>query len=81
MKFLSTIWKGLGEKGKVATIIGLFFAVPANGKFLYSVFKGIELSNQLLINIALMNCIAMVWFILPSKISIKGKPFEIIVED
>lgn len=81
MKFLSTIWKGLGEKGKVATIIGLFFAVPANVKFLYSLYQGFELSNQMLINISVMNAIAMVWFILPSKISITGKPFAIVVED
>jgi hypothetical protein len=80
--FFGAIWKGLGEKGKFATLIGLCFALPVNIKFTVAFFKGIEYSRDSLINLAVMNCIAMIWFILPSRVSIKGgKGFEIVVED
>jgi len=79
---MNKIWTGLGEKGKVATIIGMFFAFPANTKFIIDFYRTIEYSRESLINLAVINVIAMVWFILPSKISIKGgKGFEIVVED
>lgn len=80
-KFFATIWKGLGEKGKVATIIGLCFALPANVKFIVAFIQGVEYSRESLLNLAVLNAVAMVWFILPSRISIKGPKIEIIIED
>ena len=80
--FGAAIWKGLGEKGKFATIIGLLFALPVNIRFIIAFFNGVEYSRESLINLAVMNCIAMVWFILPSRVTIRaGEKFEITVED
>ena len=80
-RILLTLWKGIGEKGKFATIIGFFFAVPANVKFLFAFFQGTDYSRESLLNLCILNGIAMVWFILPSSITIKGSPFEIIIKD
>lgn len=79
--FFATIWKGIGEKGKFATLIGLAFALPVNIRFTIAFFKGIEYSREGLENLVIMNAIAMLWFILPSRVSIKGGKFEIVVED
>ena len=80
-KIFSTIWKGLEQKGKFATLIGFFFAAPANAKFLYAFFQGVDYSRESLLNLSILNGIAMIWFILPSSISIKGHPFEIVIKD
>ena len=80
--FFGGLWKIMGEKGKFATLIGLLFALPANTKFLISFFSGVTYSYDALLNLAILNGVAMVWFILPSRISIKGgKGFEIVIED
>ncbi len=89
-KGLSLVWKGLGQKGKIATIIGAVFAFPVNCKFLFDFFSGgffdLFLESQdramaYLLAVAAVNGVAMVWFILPSRISIKGGKFEMVVED
>lgn len=81
MKFLSLLWKGLGEKGKLATLIGWFLVLPINFNFMIDFFKGVMWENPALTSLAVINGIGMIWFILPSKISIKGPKIEIIVED
>lgn len=75
------IWDSLDKKGRIATIIGFLFAVPVNAKFLYMFFKGFELTNQMLISMMVYNAIGMVWFILPSRISLKSEKFTLEVED
>ncbi len=79
---MSKLWKLLAEKGKIATVIGLLLSLPANGLALWSLFFDKNLSHDQLWQIVIINAIGMVWFILPSKISIKsGKGLEIIIED
>jgi hypothetical protein len=80
-KLFSAIWKGLGEKGKFATIIGTLFAAPYNVKFMIDFFGGVVYSYDQLLALAVVNGLGMVWFILPSKITIEGGKFKFIVED
>lgn len=75
------IWNALDKKGRVATIIGLCFAMPVNAKFLYLFFTGGELTNASLTAMMVYNVIGMVWFILPSKILVKSDKLTIEVED
>jgi len=78
MKF----WESLKEKGKIATIIGFIFAIPANGWAIYKLYRGTIVTIDQLWVVVIINSIAIVWFILPSEISIKsGKGLEIIVKD
>lgn len=77
----SIIWKALAEKGKFASMLGFFFAAPANGWALYNVYNGLIVTLNQMYVVTLINAISIVWFILPSKISIKWKSGEIIVED
>lgn len=89
-KLFSAIWKGLGEKGKFATIIGLLFATPYNAKFMWDFFSGsfvnLFIENQdkafaYLVALAVINGIAMAWFILPSRVTFEGGKFKFLVED
>lgn len=78
MKF----WNLLAEKGKIATLIGLCLSAPVNGFAIVSLFGDIQLSEAQLWQMVIINAIGMVWFILPSEISIKyGKGLEIIIKD
>ncbi len=75
------LWNYIAEKGKIATIIGFFFALPAN---IWAVLKlwGEEIVtiDQLWVVIAI-NIIGMFWFMLPSEISIKSSKFQLVVKD
>ncbi len=78
MKF----WDILAEKGKIATVIGFIFAIPANGWATWQLYRGNMVTIDQLWIVVIMNSIAIFWFILPSEISIKsGKGLEIIVKD
>ena len=78
MKF----WSLLKEKGKIATIIGFLFAIPANGWAIWNLYTGAIVTIDQLWVVVIINSIGIVWFILPSEISIKsGKGLEIIVKD
>lgn len=85
--FGKALWKALGEKGKLATIIGTLHIVPAQIYFVYMlVTKGfVGMEYEALQNImsiyGVINLIGILWYILPSKISIKGSKFEVIIED
>lgn len=79
---MNKLWKLLAEKGKLATLIGFFLACPANGWALYKLYKGAIVTMDQLWVVVIINSIAIVWFILPSEISIKsGKGLEIIIKD
>ena len=69
------------HKGILATIIGLIFALPINIKMIFSFYKNIELTNGQLWAAVILNAIAMVWFILPSKIIISSKFLNVTIED
>lgn len=76
------IWKALKEKGKLATIIGFIFAIPANGWAILKLYKGAIVTIDQLWTVVIINSIAIVWFILPSEISIKSsKGLEIVIKD
>lgn len=76
------LWKLLAEKGKLATIIGFFFASPANAWALYKLYRGAIVTIDQLWVVIIINSISIIWFILPSEISIKsGKGLEIIIKD
>ena len=78
---LNKLWQELDHKGRIATIIGILFALPYNARFMYHFFTGVFYSREGLETVIIVNVLAMIWFILPSKIIIKGPKFELIVED
>jgi len=80
-KLIVKLWKALGEKGKVATIIGFLFAFPVNIKFVIDYFSGIFYSRGQMEMALVTNVLAMVWLILPSVISIHGPKISIEVKD
>ncbi len=75
------MWKILKEKGKLATLIGLFLSAPVNIWALIRLFNDLFVSESQLWQIVIINTVGMVWFILPSKISIEGKGLKIEVVD
>ena len=75
------LWNALKEKGKIATVIGFIFAIPANGWAIWNLYSGTIVTIDELWVVVIINSIAIVWFILPSEISIKAKSLEIIVKD
>jgi hypothetical protein len=77
-KILTTIKE---NKGAIATIIGILFALPINIFFMVQFFRDKAMSVEQLKSICVMNGIAVVWFILPSVIEIKSKLFEITIKD
>lgn len=76
-----SLWKALEQKGKFATIIGFIFALPVDIKFIWELFHNTEFTKEYLMAVIVLNIVAMAWFILPSKISIKAKSLEITIED
>lgn len=75
------LWEALDHKGRLATIIGFLWALPYNVKFTVDFFSGVFYSRDQLESIIIVNALAMIWFILPSKIIIEGPKFKIVVED
>jgi len=78
---LSKIWTGLDHKGRIATVIGFLFSIPYNARFMYHFFTGVIYTREQLEAVIIVNVLAMIWFILPSKIIIEGPKIKISVED
>ena len=81
MKFWNKMWEMWGEKGKIASIIGFFFTVPANIRTTWLYFEGTAFTKEDLTVLVVMNMIGIVWFVLPSKITVQGTPFKLEVLD
>jgi hypothetical protein len=77
MKF----WNLLQEKGKIATIIGFVLSLPVNTYFVYLFFTKQIFEDDFLKAIIVVNIVAMIWFILPSKILVKSDKLTIEIED
>ena len=75
------LWDALDHKGRLATVIGFIWALPYNVKFTIDFFGGVFYSREQLETVIVVNILAMIWFILPSKITIEGPKFKFIVED
>jgi len=75
------LWEALDHKGRIATIIGFLFALPYNMRFMWDWFSGVFYSREQLEMVIIVNVLAMVWFILPSTITIEGPKFKIEVKD
>ena len=69
------------NKGILATLIGLAFAVPVNIRIMYLFYNNVDISKNQLWTACILNAIAMVWFILPSKFEIISKLFTVKIED
>lgn len=78
---MKRIWELIAEKGKIATLIGFFLSSPFNCWALWAFFTGEGATENQLWTVAIINGIAMIWFILPSKIVIEGKGIKIEVTD
>jgi hypothetical protein len=71
----------LEKKGIISTVLGILFSAPINAWIVYKFFDKSNFSNQELITACICNFIGMVWFMLPSVITIKSKLFEITIKD
>lgn len=74
-------WKALAEKGKIATIIGAIMAVIVNSWAVYLLFSEKTVEENTFWMIIGLNIVSQLWFILPSKMKITGKLFNLEVED
>ena len=69
-------------KGAIASLLGFLMAFPVNINLVFKYYTIGELSRAQLTTALIVNSIAMVWFILPSRITFKSKIFgEFILED
>ena len=73
--------KLLKQKGILATIVGIITTVPVNAYYALVVFDGGALSSPQERTVLIINIIGWIWVILPSKVSIKSKLGEIVIED
>ena len=80
-KICNWFWTALDHKGRFATIIGFAFSLPFNIKFTLDWYRGIEYSRENLETIIIVNVISIIWFILPSIITIEGPKFKFRIED
>lgn len=77
-----SLWSALGSKGKLATIIGVLFAIPANAWAIWKLYAGVLVTVDELWVVVIMNIASIAWFILPSEISLKsGKGLELTIKD
>jgi TRAP-type mannitol/chloroaromatic compound transport system permease small subunit len=79
--FFGAIWEAFAAKGKLATIIGLAFSLPANIHFLIAYFQDVIVTEGQMEQLLWMNLIGVIWFILPSEISITGGKFTFLIKD
>ncbi len=71
----------LEKKGIIATILGMVFAFPVNAKLCYAFYKSIDMTKDQLTTAAVMNLIAMFWFMLPSIIELKAGNIQFTIKD
>jgi len=79
--FFNKIWEMRGEKGKIASIIGFIFVLPANCRTTWLYISGTAFTKEELTVLVVVNMVGMIWFMLPSKIVISGSPFKLEVLD
>ncbi len=76
------LWNMLAEKGKIATIIGTIFSVPCVIWLYINLFFGDKIITESDMRVVMLIMgFSMMWFILPSKISMKWGNGGIKVED
>jgi len=78
---MSKLWAIIAEKGKWATLLGMFLAFPTNIQFLSLLFSGYVFTVEELYPYIFANIMAMFWFILPSSIKLSSDKFTFEVKD
>ncbi len=80
--FFIGAWNLLAQKGKIATLMGLFLAMPVNFIFIFSFLSAGSVPDvSQLWFIGVVNGIGMFWFILPSSFELISKAFTIKMVD
>lgn len=74
-------WKALAEKGKIATVLGTILSIIVNSWAVFLLFSEKKVDEDTFWMIIGLNIVAQLWFILPSKMKITGKLFNLEVED
>lgn len=69
------------HKGAISSCLGFIMAFPINLYFIVQFYRGIEINRDNLEQIIIINMVAMIWYIMPSKIEIAGKIINIKIED
>ncbi len=71
----------LHHKGYIATLLGSFIGFPVAYNLIVKYFRNAEFSYQELVTVSVIMVLAMLWVILPSRISFKGGKFEFTIDD
>lgn len=74
MKF----WESLEKKGKYATLIGMIIGFPAAGALIWRLIKN---GDYEYIPFAIAFGVALLFFMLPSSLSISFKDFKLDIKD
>jgi len=83
VKLRTRLWLALGEKGKIATIVGMLMGVPC-AVWLYArlfFFREVPITEAEKDLIIMIQLFAIGWFMMPSSIKIISKLFTIEVVD
>jgi len=81
-KFFKGLWDTLAEKGKWTTLMSLVIASPINIVAITQYFTDPDwFTDQRLLVLCILNGLAWFWAIMPSRITAKGKSFELTIED
>ena len=68
-------------KGAISSLLGFILAFPINIYFIFMFLNNVQMSRERLEIIVIINIIAIIWYIMPSKIEVGGKIFTLKVED
>jgi hypothetical protein len=71
----------MNHKGYIATILGVLVVLPVNIQVVIRYFTKSAFSEAELITITVINILAMLWVILPSRITFEGGKFKFSIED
>jgi len=71
----------LKNKGIFTTLFGIGLAIACDYKLIKAYYGNTELSEKQLYASIVINIIAIVWVILPSRIKVSGKLMSIDIED
>lgn len=69
------------HKGYLATLVGIALIIPVNLQVVVRYFAASAFSNAELSTVTLLNVLAMIWVMLPTKISFQAGKFKFTIED
>ena len=71
----------LNRKGVICTVFGVLLGLAIDIKVAIAFYKNIEMSKAVLWTVIVLNILAIVWVMLPSKIKFISKLLTIEIDD